>query len=507
MLTHKQLTQLCKIAYKSGNFRDGELPQGWEMIDAVKDTSTGYNGFAVFNASTHEVVIASAGHVLMPQWTKPATWFGFAQEFALDSLSAASIVLRNQEPAQFKSAVEFTQSVLDQLDGKYTTTFVGHSMGSVLSELLAINFFKQGEDVQSISFEGIGAKSVALNMFGQDVVDSVSGKVSVYNLAPNAFTKLTGKEQIGNVFLVEDNGWDSYFNLKHGITSFDGKVFDEDGHFKYLEEVVNPYGVRVIETLSEGAVQTAEVVSPYVVRVTDALYKDAAQAAEFISPYVVRVTDALYKDAAQTAEVVSSALSSAKETFANRTIESEGAAQTAEAVRSVLSSIQDAFASVQDNYLDPGVQAIGSMLDPTNDIKSEGAAQTAEAVRSVLSSAQDFFINVKQDCLDPNLSISQWGNEIGTETAAIGTEMLAMLAAYTNSMNMAYDTVAEVGSVIISSAQHDISEVYNDTAEAMLTFSEYVNNRLETVYNASIFTEQSEEHADGFAGIQEYPLT
>lgn len=231
MLKHFDYFKLCKAAYR-GKAMDGEIPAGWDMVGQTYDNSTGYNGFAMANPETNELVIASAGHVLFPQWHKPSTWVGFVKEWVQDSMSALSMAALKQEPAQFQSLVTFIESIRDKGYHDYDLTLTGHSMGAGLSDLGAVKYNAEGVNVRSIGFEGIGSKDVAINMFGDEAVQNAQDKVMVYNLAPNWFTKCAGQAYITPPTLVDEHGKDSYFNFAHGITSFYNK-FNEDGDFIY----------------------------------------------------------------------------------------------------------------------------------------------------------------------------------------------------------------------------------------------------------------------------------
>ena len=107
ILTPKDYLNVCATAYRHGKINDKEMPVGFKSVGVNNDSGTGFNGFAMANHEEKQLVIAFAGHTLSLR---------SVSEFVQDTISGGQIAF-HREPWQFKSAVDFTQSLIAQYPG------------------------------------------------------------------------------------------------------------------------------------------------------------------------------------------------------------------------------------------------------------------------------------------------------------------------------------------------------------------------------------------------------
>jgi hypothetical protein len=180
----------------------------WKLVsdsDQLHKSDWGYFGAVYINEQSKEIIIANSG-----------TNFDFLSPIDLfkDLLSDYQIA-RGQVPKQFTNAAKefvnltlssLVQKGIDLSDFKIVST--GHSLGAVLSDLVAIELASQGYQTESITFDSLGSYSVIKNyltelnnnkLLSYTALQDVH--LEVYNAAPHYLN--TYDQHLGEVYQVE----------------------------------------------------------------------------------------------------------------------------------------------------------------------------------------------------------------------------------------------------------------------------------------------------------------
>ncbi len=197
MLAVKLLTNFANLSYKiqeSISAHMSFIPEGWKYLtDSGKDSLSSvhnYRAVAFINEDSKEVLIANAG-------TDPLSRSDILDDIALKN---------GRLPYKFESAKYFLDNVINLLENplEYTFAITGHSLGGVMSDLVACELASRGFKVESsYTFDNPGSKPVvenalkegSLSEFEQSSID-----FKAYNARPNLIN--TTNEQMGETHLV-----------------------------------------------------------------------------------------------------------------------------------------------------------------------------------------------------------------------------------------------------------------------------------------------------------------
>jgi hypothetical protein len=156
-----------------------ELKEDWvPLFTSGENSNYSYKAIAFFNEKTKEIVFANAG-------TDTTDPFDFA-----DDLMLACGFVPNKI-SDIKSFVNLVEHEIIGLEN-YTLHCTGHSLGGVLSDLMALELKSRGFQVEdSITFENPGSKAsldraISNGLFsGSLEIDLTETTFSVFNALPN----------------------------------------------------------------------------------------------------------------------------------------------------------------------------------------------------------------------------------------------------------------------------------------------------------------------------------
>lgn len=196
MLSVKKLKDYLQFAISAYDEEDFILPNGFEVISQESMTSSGLSGYAAFNFSSLELIIAFAG-----------TSFGNLNtnneiDFYRDLINNFSYMFSNHM-TQFNCALELTKTALSSLEklgidaGSISITFVGHSLGAIVAEHMFLEF---GLPLNSttVVFDSPGSKRMMEGKFPIDKINAAKDRIINIIFEPN-FINAFGK-QIGKTF-------------------------------------------------------------------------------------------------------------------------------------------------------------------------------------------------------------------------------------------------------------------------------------------------------------------
>lgn len=180
---------LCKLVYLAyyandlyslrQKIEELDLKEDWvPLFTSAENSNYSYKAIAFFNEKTKEIVFANAG-------TDTTDPFDFA-----DDLMLACGFVPNKI-SDIKSFVNLVEHEIIGLEN-YTLHCTGHSLGGVLSDLMALELKSRGFQVEdSITFENPGSKAsldraISNGLFsGSLEIDLTETTFSVFNALPN----------------------------------------------------------------------------------------------------------------------------------------------------------------------------------------------------------------------------------------------------------------------------------------------------------------------------------
>jgi hypothetical protein len=216
--------KMAKFAYTSDQ---NILPSGFELYRTSSDyglSNAGYNGAALVNFATKEIIIASEGTDVGQK--------GIVDMF-YDLYNDTQLSF-NFLPSQYKYGCKpFVENVLGEF-GKngikdYKVTFVGHSLGAVISELGNYHFSKTVDNCSAVVFDSPGAKPIIQANF--DNKFKFTDNCTAFNSTKNVINGL--HQCSGEVVYI---GADKDFHIYNPLTvlATTGKSHSLDGIIEKL---------------------------------------------------------------------------------------------------------------------------------------------------------------------------------------------------------------------------------------------------------------------------------